>query len=101
MIQNVSESSEKAVTQKEKNERLMAKINDFEFKNKEMKNKINNALLLKMGHLTIDEIKPQMADADQVFAMRQQLRSLVENQKHMYLEQPYLVKTPVASERGE
>jgi hypothetical protein len=26
----VSESSEKAVTQKEKNERLMAKINEFE-----------------------------------------------------------------------
>jgi len=35
-----------------------------------MKNKINNALLLKMGNLTIDEIKPQLAEADKVEAMR-------------------------------
>ena len=56
MIQSVQDNSEVALSQKEKNERLMTQIEEFEQKNRDMKNKINNALLLKMGEVEMDKI---------------------------------------------
>jgi hypothetical protein len=83
------------MTQKEKNEKLMTQIESFESKNKMMRTKINNALLLKMGHKTIDEVQPFHRDGLEHQDMKLKLRSLVTNQKEDYITNDFLMQTPI------
>ena len=94
MINQVSDSSEKALTQKEKNEKLMAQIEEFERKNREMKTQVNNALLLKMGNKTIDDIKPKDAEMGEFENLKLQLRALVANKHPMHIQYPDLIDSP-------
>lgn len=94
MINQVSDSSEKALSQKEKNEKLMAQIEEFERKNREMKTHVNNALLLKMGNKTIEDIQPKVGEMDEFENMKLQLRALVANKHPMHLEYPDLIDSP-------
>ena len=70
MMNNVSASSAVAETQTDKNRKLAQQIKNFERKNKNMKNQINQALLLNVGNKVIDEIKPTNAEVSDVDELR-------------------------------
>ena len=81
MVQAISSGQEKQLSQKEKNEKLAKQIEKFEKKNKEMKHKINQGLLLLLGNKAINEIQPRDHELDDVQNMKIQLRALVQNKK--------------------
>lgn len=73
MIQSVQDGSEVSLSQKEKNEKLQEQIEEFENKNREIKSKVNNAMLLKMGELEINKIQPLSRDVDKTEQLQHQL----------------------------
>merc|ERR1711935_299387 len=80
LLQNTNSSQEKALSQKEKNERLHDDIRKFEKRNRGMKKKINDALLLNLGHGVIDKMDSGK-DADEMKALRLMLREVVGGKK--------------------
>ena len=93
MMNNVSASSAVAETQTDKNRKLAQQIKNFERKNKNMKNQINQALLLNVGNKVIDEIKPTNAEVSDVDELRLQLQSLVQNKKLLNIKNPQLIES--------
>ena len=56
MLNNVGANQEKAETQKEKNERLQGEIGKFERRNRNMKKRINDSLLMYLGENAVENM---------------------------------------------
>lgn len=76
LIQNLHASKEKETSQKEKNSKLYAQIRKFEERNRGMKKKINDALLMNLGNGVIDGMD-QAKDGDEMNQLRRKLREVI------------------------